>query len=173
MLALMAIFIRPRLSWIPAALPFLRLGETIFPKRRAVERLSGLKAGLLRGWQTRLASPTVSDRKRRGTSATPAAAAQPRRRASLPAAAAPRPRCARETAPLYALRSANGLGLSAAAIRPPVNEIPGVPHRHRAEQFPVAQPVAASLLTIPTHHLRLGARQDRDRRLCRDFRTVP
>ena len=37
-LAFMAIFIRPRLYWIPNAMPFLRLGQTIFPKSVAVKR---------------------------------------------------------------------------------------------------------------------------------------
>src|SRR5438552_5185326 len=46
-LALMTVFIRPRLYWIPAALPFLHLGRTVFPRQIAVRRLPALKSGLL------------------------------------------------------------------------------------------------------------------------------
>ena len=53
-LAFMAIFIRPRLYWIPNAMPFLRLGQTIFPKSVAVKRLSGMQAGLLHDWRQQL-----------------------------------------------------------------------------------------------------------------------
>ena len=53
-LVLMTIFIRPRLYWIPAALPFLRLGDTVFPKEIPLKRMSGTKAGLLRSWRSRL-----------------------------------------------------------------------------------------------------------------------
>jgi perosamine synthetase len=51
----MTIFIRPGLYWIAAALPFLRLGQTIFPKDIPMRRLSGMKAGLMRNWSSRLA----------------------------------------------------------------------------------------------------------------------
>src|SRR6266568_2147591 len=54
-IALMAVFIHPRLFWIPAALPFLRLGETLYPRHIRLGRLSGMKAGLLRDWRSLLA----------------------------------------------------------------------------------------------------------------------
>src|SRR5687768_1023382 len=53
--ALMTLFIRPRLYWLPASLPFLRLGETVYPKNIVMTRLSAMKAGFLHNWQARLA----------------------------------------------------------------------------------------------------------------------
>src|SRR5688572_15211615 len=55
MLLVLAAFIRPRLYWIPAALPWLKLGETIYPTGISIARLSAMKAGLLRHWRSRLA----------------------------------------------------------------------------------------------------------------------
>src|SRR5205085_11848261 len=52
---LMGIFVRPSLYWIPAALPFLGLGRTVFPRHIVLRRLSGMHAGLLRNWRRRLA----------------------------------------------------------------------------------------------------------------------
>lgn len=53
-MACMSLFVRPFLYWFPAGLPFLKLGETVFYRDFSVKRLSPAKAGVLRGWQTRL-----------------------------------------------------------------------------------------------------------------------
>jgi perosamine synthetase len=50
----LALFIRPSLYWLPAGLPFLKLGETVFYRDFPVKRLSGMKAGMLRNWRNRL-----------------------------------------------------------------------------------------------------------------------
>ncbi len=50
----MAFFIHPSLYWLPAGLPFLRLGETKFYRDFPVKRLSAIKAGMMRYWRDRL-----------------------------------------------------------------------------------------------------------------------
>jgi perosamine synthetase len=50
----LAVFIRPSLYWVPAGLPFLKLGETTFDTNFPVKKLSGMKVGLLKNWQRRL-----------------------------------------------------------------------------------------------------------------------
>ena len=50
----MSVFVRPWLYWLPAGLPFLRLGETTFDPGFPIERMDGLRAGLLRHWRRRL-----------------------------------------------------------------------------------------------------------------------
>src|SRR5206468_11490619 len=50
----MSICIRPALYWLPAGMPFLRLGETIFDRDFPIRGFSGMKAGLLRRWRQRL-----------------------------------------------------------------------------------------------------------------------
>jgi len=50
----MGILINPRLYWLPAGLPFLKLGETKFYRDFPIYCMDGVRAGLLSGWQTRL-----------------------------------------------------------------------------------------------------------------------
>ena len=150
-LAVMAVFIRPRLYWIPAALPFLRLGQTLYPRRIPLRRLSGLQAGLLRNWRRAL------DRSNRTRSET---AGYFTRR--LPIALAHGPDhpylrlplvlpTARERDRIHVLSQQRGLGVSV-AYPTPINEIPEMPEAIRAQRFPSARGVAERLLTLPTHH---------------------
>ena len=170
-LVLMAIFIRPRLYWIPAALPFLRLGETVFPKEVPVRRLSGIKAGILRGWRERL---TRSNEIRSETAdyfrqRLPLGAAQgeshPYLRLPLLAASS------QEKQRLCSFSKARGLGLSP-AYPTPLNEIPEMRAAVDGRQFPSARRIAANLLTLPTHQWLL----EKDKRaladLCLGFRSA-
>lgn len=150
-LILMAIFIRPRLYWIPAALPFLRLGDTIFPKNVPLKRLSGMKAGLLRSWRTRL---TQSNRVRSETAAyfsqrirlrLAHGASHPYLRLPILVATP------RERERIHSLSRECGLGVSI-AYPAPINEIPEIRATFNGKRFPSARRVAESLLTIPTHH---------------------
>ena len=168
-LVLMAVFIRPRLYWIPAALPFLRLGETVFPTEVPVKRLSGIKAGILRNWQSRLArsnqirSETVDYFRQRIPFRGGPGKSHPYLRLPILAASPT------EKARLYSFSKAHGLGLSA-AYPTPVNEIPEIRSALNGQQFPSARKVAANLLTLPTHQLLV----EKDKRalatLCRDSR---
>jgi dTDP-4-amino-4,6-dideoxygalactose transaminase len=168
-LALMTVFVRPWMYWMPSALPFLHLGETLFPKDVPIQRLSGLKAGLLHGWKSRLAA---SNRQRSETAvyfshrlplALPRGGRHPYLRLPF------RVRNGKEKRRLCRLSRERGLGLSA-AYPAPVTDIPGVPIADDGRQFRSARRVAARLVTIPTHHLL----SERDRtaiaELCRDFR---
>jgi perosamine synthetase len=169
-LTLMAIFIRPRLYWIPAAMPFLRLGETVFPQAIRVRRLSGIKAGTLRNWQTKLAR---SNRRRSETARYLSA------RLALPAATSAHPylrlpvmtASPREKQRLYSVSKSHGLGLSL-AYPAPVNEIPEMRAALNGQQFPSARRIAANLVTLPTHEWLL----EKDKRalavLCRDACTA-
>ncbi len=50
----MMVFLRPRLFWIPKRLPFLKLGETHFHASYPVRRFTGFQAGVLAGWPAKL-----------------------------------------------------------------------------------------------------------------------
>ncbi len=52
------LLITPSCYWLPAGLPFLKLGETRFETDFAVARLDSVRAGLLRGWKERLVHAT-------------------------------------------------------------------------------------------------------------------
>ncbi len=53
--AVLAVFLRPSLYRIPASVPGLHLGETIYSVDFALRRMSGAQAGLLKHWRLRLA----------------------------------------------------------------------------------------------------------------------
>jgi perosamine synthetase len=149
---LMAVFIRPSLYWIPASLPFLGLGRTVFPRTIQVRRLSGVKAGLLRGWQRHLAE---SNRARATSTAFFDARVRTRERSQRPSAPLLRlpivVSSREERERLYALSQKRGLGLSV-AYPSPINEIPEIASTFGGQRFPGARQVADRLLTLPTHH---------------------
>ena len=53
------VLINPSRYWLPAGLPFLKLGETKFYTDFPVTRMDSVRAGLLRRWKERLASSTT------------------------------------------------------------------------------------------------------------------
>jgi perosamine synthetase len=150
-LFLMTIFIRPGLYWIPAALPFLRLGQTIFPKDVTLKRLSGMHAGLLRNWRSRLRqsnrtrSRTATYFSERLSLTLADGPSHPYVRLPL-FAATPRDRDR-----IHSLSEQRGLGLSL-AYPTPINEIPEISRMFEGKHFPSARRVAEHILTIPTHH---------------------
>src|SRR5262245_43177282 len=150
LIAVMAVFIRPRLYWLPAALPFLRLGQTIFPKDVSLRRLSGMKAGVLYDWRARLSasnrirSSAAADFSRRLSIALASGPSHPYLRLPIFAATpAERDR-------IYARSQRQGLGLSV-AYPTPINEIPEISAAFNGQRFPAARRVADHLLTVPVH----------------------
>jgi dTDP-4-amino-4,6-dideoxygalactose transaminase len=148
MVVAMAVFIRPALYWLPAALPFLRLGETFFPAHVTIRRMSGMQAGLLRCWQRRL---RVSNRvgmrtavalgKRLGI----AWPAHPYLRLPIYASSPAEKRA------LLARSRRLGLGLSG-GYPLAVDQIPQLTAWVSGVRCPRARHVAAHLLTLPVHH---------------------
>lgn len=49
-------FAVPVLFWLPKAVPFLGIGETVYEPDFGIHRLSGFQAGLAAGWEKRLAA---------------------------------------------------------------------------------------------------------------------
>ncbi len=165
---LMAIFVRPWLYWVPAAMPFLGLGRTTFPARIRLRRLSGLQAGLLRSWRSRLAESN------RGRAETAAYFVRrlpfqftnddPRPWLRLPIVAA----SARERARVYSASQKRGLGLSL-AYPAPINEIPEMRPTFAGQRFPSARTLSERLLTLPTHHWLSEKDKHAIVQLCRDL----
>ena len=48
---ILIVFMHPAFFWFPKALPFLKLGETIFEPEFPIKKLSSFQAGLARNWQ--------------------------------------------------------------------------------------------------------------------------
>ena len=53
------LMIHPSIYWLPAGLPFLKLGETKFYWDFPITKMDSVRAGLLRGWKDRLALVTM------------------------------------------------------------------------------------------------------------------
>jgi perosamine synthetase len=169
-LLLMTVFIRPTLYWIPAALPFLGLGRTVYPREIVIRRLSGMKAGLLHDWQSDL---NRSNRRRSET------ATDLSRRLRLPLPHGPRPylrlpilvATPAERQRIYSRSQERGLGLSV-AYPTPINEIPDIRAAFDGNGFPSARRVADRLLTLPTHHWLSEADKAAIAELCREVRAA-
>jgi dTDP-4-amino-4,6-dideoxygalactose transaminase len=150
-LVVMAVFIRPNMYWLPAALPFLRLGETIFPSKVALQRLSGMQAGLLRSWRERLSQSNqirlenAADLSRRLSLSPPRGHSHPYLR--LPILAASPAQKKR----IFAMSRRQGLGMSV-AYPATIDQIPQLRGHFDSNLYPGATKLAEQLLTIPTHH---------------------
>ncbi|MBI5588791.1 MAG: DegT/DnrJ/EryC1/StrS family aminotransferase [Deltaproteobacteria bacterium] len=151
MVVAMDVFINPSFYWLPSGLPFLKLGETRFYRDFPVERLSGMKAGLLRNWRTELewsnrVRAENAEYFRRGLGLRDAYGRTPLLRLPVVLESAE----ARERV----CSIAKGKGLGVSRMYPsPVNEIEEIKERFSGEEYPGAKTVAERLVTIPTHHL--------------------
>jgi dTDP-4-amino-4,6-dideoxygalactose transaminase len=156
---IMAVFTRPSLYWIPASLPFLGLGRSIYPKDVRLKRLSSVSAALLQNWRARLqhaheaCARTSGDLGKRLGLPLPQGPAHPYLRLPI-LVGTPEMRDG-----IYAQAKRKGFGMSR-AYPTPVSEIPELAHVFAGQRCPAARTVARHILTIPTHHW-LSAR-DRD-----------
>ncbi len=150
-MALITLFLHPRLYWLPAGLPALGLGETRYEPHFPMEKLSGMKAGVLRTWQARLG---------RSNAARSRAARNLRRRLPGSAFQADVPYLRLpvlvdsqdERDRLATAARARGLGIGP-MYPTPVDEIPVLTPGASSSRFPGARSVAARLVTVPTHPL--------------------
>lgn len=154
LLLVMTIFIHPSLYWLPASLPFLRLGETRFDRDFPMKRLSGMKACFLRSWRRLEAAnrarveSAASWIGELGLSGTHRAGVAYLRLPVLQNSREERDRIA-------ALSKQRGLGVS--LVYPtPISEIEEIRAAFAGESFPAAAMVAERLLALPTHHLLSG-----------------
>lgn len=148
--ALMQLFLRPWLYWIPAGLPFLKLGHTVFDRDFVPKKLSNMKAGLLEGWQDNLERGNAVRRRNVETIAHALNDRLPAR-PDLPLLRVP---------VLFGSPSERqrlwdrGRTLGVAKLYPTgIHMIPDLAGPHVPEAYPGATQIAERLLTLPTHHL--------------------
>ena len=156
MVFVMMALIRPGVYWLPAGLPFLGLGETLYDPTFPIRRLDGLRAGLLKTWQRRLADSN-EDRARHadvflGRFRHEEAQLDPIRASGtaylrlpvvMPTTAAKQHMCAVGT----------DLGLGVSSLYPtPVSEIPELQAQFQGRQYPGAVTLAHRLITLPVHY---------------------
>lgn len=145
---LMMLLIRPRLYWIPASIPMLKLGQTFFYKDFPMARLSGANAGLLTRWRDRL-NRSLCGREEvakyfQQEMRLPEPSARPRPYLRLPILM--KDRNERDTLFAHSQRQGAGLSLMYPGTLNDIDEI-----RDSNLRFPGAQSIADRLIALPTH----------------------
>lgn len=161
-LLMQIILIRPSLYWIPSALPFLKLGETVFYKDFPVHRLSECKAGILKQWRQRL-ERSNRIRKENAFAICEMAKIKPTMKSWESIAFLRLPLLMRDKEmrnKLFRASQDTGAGLS--RMYPvPVNKIGEMEAQMEGMNCPVAKSVADRLINIPTHWLLLQSDRER------------
>ena len=151
LLSLSSLFISPWLFWLPAGLPFLKLGETLFHGDFPIRRFSTFQLMLLRDWRARL--DVLAASRRRAASVY---------LARIVGAKDYAPELAYLRFPLLVDSQVKDRILSEGAGRrygishmypTSVGAIPELQGCLRETRFPEAERVCRSLLTLPTHPL--------------------
>jgi perosamine synthetase len=147
--ALTTLLLVPSLYWMPAGLPYLGLGETVYSTSFPIEDLSAAQAGLLRHWQVRARERTLA--RVRNQSALARACGVIRPPEHVPALRLPMVCPSREVRNgLLSASHREGLGLS--ILYPAA--LSGVPELMDAfgrTRFPGAEALADRLVTLPVH----------------------
>jgi len=151
MLSVLSVFVSPRLYWIPASLPFLKLGETIFHEDVPIERFSFFRSQLLRNWEARLEGLSVSRRRAAAfylaniAGASDFAPGLPYLRFPLLTDGDVRNR-------ILSNPEARRHGISH-MYPSSIGRIPQLQHQLTTTEFPHAERAARTLVTLPTHPL--------------------
>jgi perosamine synthetase len=151
-LVFMSVFVHPSLYWIPARLPFLKLGHTIFHKDFPIKKMSSMKTGFLRDWKYMLEG---ANQRRKETAAffNERLLSGNSRKESIPYLRLPvfaHDRAMRDR--ICASSKEQGLGLS--LMYPgAIDEIKEIKGDFDGNVFPSASRIAECLFTVPTHHL--------------------
>ena len=151
--------IRPALFWLPKALPFLRLGETIYDPDFPMRAFTGLQAGLARHWQRNLAAFQKVRRSRvvewrKSLKSMCKNDAQPLLRYPLMLDSA------EEVSRVVRESNRQGLGL-ARSYPEAVHCVPELAAEFAGQDFPSAREVAQRLVTLPVHGFVRGADRER------------
>ncbi len=145
---LLTVFVRPSLYWVPAALPFLRLGETTYDTTFALQRLAGAEAGLLYRWRTRLAAANMARLANANAISAILGRGEHRTRPLLRLPIV----CESGAQRAHFLRESARLGLGFSVMYPkPLHRLDDITGRPSLERFHGAEQLADRLLAVPIH----------------------
>jgi len=156
------LLITPSYYWLPAGLPFLKLGETKFDTDFLVTRMDSVRAGLLRGWKERLVHATASrvihaEQEMRLLASSPAQPIKPSGRSHSVYLRLPLlMRSKEEKEALCRASVEQGLGVSS-MYPSSVQYIAELRTALESQPVPQATMIAERLVTLPTHELLSGA----------------
>ncbi len=149
---LLTVFIHPSLYWLPAGLPFLKLGETTFEKNFPVKKISGMKAGLLSNWQRRL-EESNRIRKDNAEHICKVLGLDLWHKFPTPFLRLPLLVKNRQVRDMIFVHSRKkGMGINR-MYPTPINEIEEIRDQFDDRMFPSAKDVAECLVSLPTHQL--------------------
>lgn len=154
--AAMSFLISPVSYWIPAGLPFLKLGETKFYQDFPIARMGKVRAGLMSNWKMRLSRATVSRKAKASDLLQGLRAGGVNHIVPHPQAESVQLRfpllveSGEERERLCALSKAQGLGISH-YYPTAIHEIPELRPALSAIRAPGASTLAERLVTLPTH----------------------
>jgi len=156
--AVTKVLLNPSLYWLPAGLPFLKLGETKFYTDFPITRLDPIRAGLLRRWKRRLADSTrhrVAHSEHMQTSLALAnvQTIKPSRRGQsvylrLPVLM----RSKQQKEAVCRMSAEQGLGISS-MYPSSLQDIAELRDTLSSQRVPKASMIAERLVTLPTHEL--------------------
>jgi dTDP-4-amino-4,6-dideoxygalactose transaminase len=161
--------IRPALFWLPRALPFLRLGETIYDPDFPMRKFSSLQAGLARHWRRNLAAFHAVRRTR--VAAWRKSLKSMCKDDALPLLRYPLMLDSAEEA-RRVVRESNRQGLGIAPSYPePVHRVPALAAEFSGQDFPAATEAARRLVTLPVHGYVREADRERVLRMLQEVRA--
>ena len=145
------VLIRPWLFWLPASIPQLRIGATVFDETFPVNRMSSVATGMLRNWKARLAGDAAC--RTRLSQFYAESLSMPPSHAPVPYLRYPVLLPSRQQKEAFAASpDCRKLGLSP-MYPSDVSEIPQLRRCVEGRSFPRAASVASRLMTAPTHFL--------------------
>jgi perosamine synthetase len=152
----LTIFLNPRLFRLPASIPSLKLGATLYDPSFKIRKMSPFQAGLARDWHSRLQE---LNRVRRENSLyfSTAIAGKYRHFCTAKNGSHPNPirypiRIDDAGAKERLLKSSKRKGLGMMPSYPaPVNSIPELKQYFEYQNFPAASRLASGLITLPVH----------------------
>ena len=169
----MSVFIHPSLYWLPAGLPFLKLGQTIFFTDFPMAKLSGTQAGILKNWQKRLdESNRIRSENADFFSEVSDLQFERHDRRAAPLVRMPvMVENKEERDRIYS--EARKMGLGIGLMYPtPINEIRELGGRLNGSVYCSAKQVSERLVTIPTHGLLSSEDKQNILMLFRKHRTL-
>ncbi len=153
LMAVLYVFSNPVLYWLPAGLPFLGLGETVYYEDFPVKKLSNMKAGLLRYWRDEL---EYSNKVRRKNGSLLSQELDVRKDINIDYMRFPvlmKDNSLQKK--ISSISKDRGLGISCMYPKP-LNEIEEIKEHFSDRSFPSAKMVSEQLITLPTHHFVSG-----------------
>jgi|WetSurMetagenome_2_1015567.scaffolds.fasta_scaffold00012_127 perosamine synthetase len=150
-LLFMKVFINPALYWLPAGLPFLKLGQTFFDRNFPVRRLSGSQAGILGNWRQRLEKSNEMRKHISSLLRSHLCITNPEQE-DIPLLRFPIICSSQHRRDELFLRLCS-IGMGVSRMYPgPVNEIPEIAGFFSGMSFPGAKSLSERILTLPTHN---------------------